>query len=139
MKNHLSFRTSTHPLSYKFSETENPLGIGKINYLWDLDRSQLVLIMESDQIFNKELNLMIKGSSLMIEAPIIATYNKPLKMRLYDWEIQDDFETGALDIGFSEVQLKPGYHYSLISYQVLDPYLLKVILAYNSIDINGNN
>ena len=54
-------------------------------------------------------------------------------------EIRDEFEDGFMVIGFSEVKLKYGYQYHLISCQAIDSKMIKVILGFTFWGRNGNN
>lgn len=138
-KNHQIFRTSSQEMSFQFTKSGNPLEIGQINYIWDLNRGQLILIIESKQMFFREIKPLLKGTSLILESPLISSYDKPFRTHLIDREVRDEFEKGIMDIGFSEIRLKPQYQYSVVSWQVVDPHLLKVILGFRSAGEIGHN
>lgn len=113
------------------------MGVGKVKYIWDHQRKQLVLLVESDQMFNNELRPMVNGNRLILSSPFVSAMDKPLRTHLIDRELREELETGIADLGFSEVQLKTGYSYVIDSCNILDPYLLKVILRYRpAIDQN---
>jgi hypothetical protein len=138
-RNHQIYRRSSESLFYQFSISRNPLRVGIVNFIWDHHRRQLILIMESEQSFSREVTPLLKDNTLILEAPLVPTYEKPVRSHLIGRQAQDDLENGTADIGFSEIKLKPGYQYTIISSEVMDSRLFKVILGYRVLGINGNN
>lgn len=137
-KNHQTYKTSSSELFYQLTETDHALGIGRINYVWDQQRSQLILLLESDQMFNRETNPLISGNRLILKAPFLTYLERPIHTHLIDRDIRDEVEQGVPNNGFSEINLKAGYAYSVVSCALTDPYMLKVILSYRPIDKNFN-
>lgn len=138
-KNHLTYRTSSEPLNYRISRSRNPLGIGKTNFIWDRQRQQLVLILESNQMFSQEAKAFLRENRLILEAPLISSFDKPFRTHLIERKVREEFEMGIMETGIAEVMLKPGYQYSLLSFQVIDPSLIKVILGYRPLGRNNHN
>lgn len=128
--NHYSFRSSSDQLRQQISKSSNPLGIVNTNFIWDREKHQLILIMEASQLVSRDINAILKGNRLILEAPLISSYSKPFRTHLIDKENSDEIEDGFMLIGFTEVTLKSGYKYQLISYQVIDSRLIKVILGF---------
>jgi len=78
------------------------------------------------------LKAFLKGNILLLEAPLISSYNKPFRMHHLGQKNREEYEEGLTLIGFSEIKLKPGYSYRLISYQVHDSNMIEVILGFKS-------
>ncbi len=134
LKNHQTFKTSSKQLNYQLAGTNHSLGIGRINFVWDQHRSQLILLLESDQIFNREVNPVVRGNSLILYSPLLTFIERPFHTHLIERDIREEVEQGIPDNGFSEIKLKAGYHYTILSCTLTDPYMLKVILRYQPID-----
>ncbi len=136
---HLTYKNASEPLRHQFSKSGNSLGIGNTNFIWDHKRSQLILIMETSKMVSRDIRALLKGNSLILEAPLISSYNKPFRTHLIGQDIRDEFEDGFMVIGFSEVKLKYGYKYHFISCQAIDSKMIKVILGFTLWGRNGNN
>lgn len=121
-------------------KSRNNLEISRIDYLKDLKKNQLVIFLESDLLYDlKAVNILIQGNNLIIEAPRSMEYQQPLRVHLIDKEYLLQQEKGILEIGFSEVRLKPGFSYTLLSCQIINPGLLKVILSFHQIRKNSDH
>jgi len=90
----------------------------------------LILIMETSQLVSRDINAILKGNRLILEAPLISSYNKPFRTHLIDKVNSNEIDDGLMLIGFTEVTLKSGYRYQLISCQVIDSRLIKVTLGF---------
>ncbi len=88
---------------------------------------------------SREINAIVKGNRLILEAPLLSSYNKPFRTHLIGREIKNEFDEGLTEIGFSELKLKLGYHYNLVSCQTIDSKLIKVILGYTLWGRKKNN
>ena len=132
MKNNYVHKTSSLQLNHPHRQLNNPLGISRVNSIWDNQRKHLILLVECRQMFGKEVSPIVKDTKLILESTLEPSWDKPMRTHLIEREIRDEFENGTLDIGFSEVKLKPGYQYSIVSFQVIDSSLIKVILRYRS-------
>ncbi len=130
-KNHQVYQTSTKQLFYQIPGSLHSQGIGKVNVVWDHQRKQVVLLVESDQMFSDEVKPLLNGNILILNAPIRSEAERPLRMHLLDRTSREEIESG-----FSEVNLKPGYNYSIADCTLITPNLLKVILQYR---INHNH
>ena len=124
---HYNFPEQPGKIEHK---SENHLGIRKIDRIYDSHREQLILMVKSNPLLEKEIEAFVKGSKLILEASCPLDYNKPVHTHLLDGERPDQYDNNVTIIGFSEIKLKPGYHYSLISCQLMKPGLIKVILKY---------
>jgi hypothetical protein len=131
-----------NPLDLKFChviKSHNDLEISRIDYLKDTQRGQLVIFLESNLICDREVNALLQGNNLIIEAPRSLEYEKPFKTHLIDKESLSDAEKGVLAIGFSEVQLNPGFRYTILSCRMINPGLLKVTLGFRPARKNSSN
>ncbi len=138
-KNHVTNTSHSEQLSHQFSRSGNSLGIGNLTFIWDQQKKQVVLIMDTDQMIGREVKALLEGNRLILEAPLISSYNKPFRTHLLGWESREEFEEGFTVIGFSEVKLKYGYQYHLISCQAVGPKMIKVILGFSLWGRHGNN
>jgi len=138
-RNHVIYQPSSEKLKHQFLQSENSLGIGNLSFIRDQKKQQLVLMMNTNQVINDEIRACLKGNRLLLEAPLISSYNKPFRTHLIGKENSDEFEEGLTLIGFSEVKLKYGYRYRLLSCQAIEPNLIKVVLGFSLWGRNGNN
>ena len=120
-------------------KSRNDLEISRTDYLMDMKKNQLVIFLESDLLFDLEaVNVLIQGNNLIVEAPRSMEYEQPFRVHLIDREYLLQQEKGILEIGFSEVRLKPGFSYSVLSFKMINPGLLKVILSFHQIRKNSD-
>lgn len=113
-------------------KSQNELQINRIEYLNDKQRHRWVLLLESDLAFDQEVNVFIKEDRLIVEASRSIDFEKPFRSHLFDTDTLSEIEQGGLEIGFSELKLNHGNKYQIISYQVINPRLIKVILGLQS-------
>jgi len=128
--NNNTYSSSSDQLRQHISKSSNSLGIRNTNFIWNREKHQLTLILETSHQVSQEINAILKGHRLILEAPIISSCSKPLRTHLVGKENRDEIEEGLMVIGFTEVRLKSGYNYHLISCQAIDSRLIKVILNY---------
>lgn len=121
-------------IPYLHSSTDllnNKLEISNMEWERDIQKHLLIIVVECNRIMNrKEVYAFLQRNILIIEAPILIGLNRPLRAHLVDREIRNECEKGVTDIRFSEVRLDKQYDYSLISFKVIKPGLLKVVLHY---------
>ena len=103
------------------------------DFVWNLNKSHLVVIIETDRMLAREIDARIRDNTLVLEAPLISSYEMPYKTHLIGQELRKEIEEGYGEIGISEVRLKPGYQYSLITCEVVEPKLIKVIFEFRSL------
>lgn len=119
---------------YLYSGTNllnNKLELSNMDWNRDIQKHLLIIVAECNRIMNsKEVYAFLRGNTLIIEAPILIGLFRPLRAHLVDREIRNECEKGVADIGFSEVRLNKHYDYSLISFKVIKPGLLKIVLHY---------
>ena len=130
-RNHAIYKPSSRLLKPPFPGKGNSLGIVNTNFLWDHKRKQLVLTMEANQLIDKDLKVLIKGHSLLLEAPLQFSYNRPFRMHHLGQNFREEYGEGLSVIGFSEIKLKQSYTYRLISFQVFDSNMIEVILGFS--------
>ncbi len=138
-KNYYTYSASSDHLKQQISKSSNPLGIGNTNFIWDHKKHQLVLIIETSQMVSRKINAILKGNRLILEAPLISSFNKPFRTHLIDKEYRDEIEYGLMQIGFAEVILKSRYKYHLITCQSIDSRLIKVVLGFRHMERNSNS
>jgi hypothetical protein len=138
-RNHTVHKTSYEHLRNPFLGSGNSLGIGNPNFLWDQRNSRLILTMESNQIIDRDIRAHVKGNSLLLEAPLLSSYNKPFRTHHLGKKYTEEYEDALTLIGFSEIKLKHGYKYRLISCQVFDTNMIEVVLGFTLWGRNGNN
>lgn len=139
LRNHVIHQPYSEKLGHQLSNSENALGIGNLRYFWDQNTKQLDLIMDTNQLINSEIRAHLKGNRLILEASLISSYNKPFRMHLIGKENSHELEEGLTLVGFSEIKLKYGYQYRLISCQAIEPKMIKVVLGFSFWGRNGNN
>jgi len=129
--NHRMYQNMSEQAAGQMGNNRDHLKIKKIDRVYDRNRDQLILMVSAGEMLDREVNVFLKENCLVLEAPHQLEYNKPFRTHLMDKETRYDTEMEDSPIGFSEVKLKPGYHYTLLSYQLINPTLLKIILKSN--------
>ena len=114
-------------------KSRNDLNIGRVEYIRDYQREQLVMLIECDLRFNTEVNAFIQEGKLIIESFHSTEYIKPFKTHLIKKETLADYEKGEAEVEFSEVHLNNGFKYSMLSCQMIKDGLIKVILSFQRI------
>jgi len=138
-QNNIEYNSNSHALKQHSINSDNNLGIRNTSFVWDRKRQRLILLLETSQMVSREINAIVKGNRLILEAPLLSSYNKPFRTHLIGREIKNEFDEGLTEIGFSELKLKLGYHYNLVSCQTIDSKLIKVILGYTLWGRKKNN
>jgi hypothetical protein len=137
--NQIIHQHSSEPLICNVLKSQNHLEIGRIDYINDKQRKQLILIMDSNQSLGREVNVILKGCNLILEATCEQDYDMPFRTHLIERKVVVDYENEDPDIGFSEIKLNPGYNYNVLSSQVINPGSIKVVLQYRYLKKNKNN
>jgi len=107
------------------------LGIDKIDFISDRRKNLLILLITGNGLVNNEINVFLKGSKLILESSV-PFYNNdyvPVRTHLVGRDIINEALEGGQYIGFAEINLKQGFHYEVLSYQVMNPGLFKIILS----------
>lgn len=132
-----------HSISEKMTDlskrTSNNLGIKKIDRVYDKYKDQLILMVNTREMLGREVNAFLKGNNLILEAPFQLDYNKPYRKHLIGKDLLYESEIDVSLIGFSKIKLKPGYHYTVLSCQLINPTLVKIILYSRISFINSNH
>lgn len=115
-------------------KSRDELKLGRIEYIDDYQRNQLVILLECDHHLTPEIKAFVQGDNLIIEALRSVDYRKPFRTHLIKRETLSDYEKGRVEVGFSEVQLNSRFRYSLLSCQMIRGGLLKVILSFHRIE-----
>jgi len=135
----MSYRTASGEMSPQFLTSRNSLDIVNTESLWDKIRKQIVYLIKTNQMITGEIEIGLKDELMSLEAPLMSSYNQPFRTHKVGKESQTDIEEGITVIGFSELRLKPGYQYSLISSQVINPNLIKVVLGFSPENVSKKN
>jgi len=115
-------------------KSRNNLNIGRVEYIRNYQREQLVILIECDLRLNTEVNAFIQEDKLIIESFHSTEYSKPFKTHLIQKETLADFEKGEAEVEFSEVHLNHDFKYSMLSCQMIKDGLIKVILSFQRIN-----
>ncbi len=119
-------------LQYRIPKSNNHLGIQKIDLIRDQKKSQFILLMESPYTLIGEVQALMKGPNLILEAAFEPDYGKPFRIHLAGREYNPYYEYDDSVIGFSEIKLNPGYNYRIVSSEIVNSGLIKIILRYRS-------
>lgn len=120
-------------------KSRNDLKIKRTDYIQDTQRNRLILYLESDLLSGQEVNAFIQGMNLVIEAPRLLEYERPLRRHLIEYATLSDYDKEIYQVGFSELQLEKGFSYVLVSSRMISPGLLKIVLSYKRIKDNSDN
>ena len=126
--NHRSSQFKTDMAAERHRTTRNYLKIKNVDRRYDTTRDQLVLMISTGEFLDREVNAFLKDNSLVLEAPCQLDYTRPYRTHLIGNRVLSNYENEVSLIAFSEIRLKPGYHYSILSQQLINPYLMKVVL-----------
>lgn len=126
--NHRSYQFTTDIAAERNRTTRNYLRIKKVDRRYDPGKDQLVLMVSTGELLDEDVNVFLKDNSLVLEAPYHLDYTRPYRAHLVGNRVLNNYENEVSLIAFSEIKLKPGYHYSILSQQLINPYLMKVIL-----------
>jgi hypothetical protein len=121
-----------HSLFRKSERIPNSLNIERIEYIRNPSNKQLILLVETSEVLSRDINVTVKGSSLIIEAMKDLSYNKPLYMYRMDKDGISEFENGGMQVAFGEIELKGHHHYTVTGFDVINPNLMKIILGYDA-------
>ncbi len=112
----------------------NHLEIDKVDYIRDIHKNVLIILAESNRMINnKEVYVFLRGNILIIEASMLVTLDKPIRTHLVEREIREEFEMGATEVGSTEIRLNKNCHYDVVSFSMIKPGLLKIILNYRTV------
>ena len=136
--NHYMRHSISDQVSDLSKRNNNNLGIRKIDRIYDKYRDQLILMVNTREMLGREVNAFLKGNDLIMEAPFQLDYNKPYRRHLIGKDILYESEIDVSLIGFARIKLKPGYHYTVLSCQLINPNLVKIILHSRISFINPN-
>jgi hypothetical protein len=113
--------------------SQNELQINRIEYLNDSQRDRLVILLESDKPLDREVNAFLKNDHLILEASRPLNIEKPMRAHLIEQNFLAGRAPESMEIGFSELILNHDFKYYVVSCQLVNPLLIKVILDFNPI------
>lgn len=136
--NHRMYQNISEQAADRKRSNRDQLRIKNIDRIYDKQKNRLILMINASEMLDHEVNVFLKENSLVLEAPHQLDYNRPIRTHLIGKDPVYDAENDDSTIGFSEVRLKPGYHYSVLSCQLINPTLIKIILN-SSVSIHPSN
>ena len=107
--------------------------IKRIEYLNGKYNDQWILLLESDLPLDQDVNAFIEEDTLIIEASHSVEYEKPFRSHLLESDRLSENERGGLEIMFSELKLNHDFKYNIVSYQVINSRLIKIILSFQPV------
>ena len=110
---------------------QNDLKIKSQKYVKDPVNKRMVVLLDCNSNLPEDLDIRVKDHRLVIEAFIDIFQDPPLRVHNIDKNILYDYNAVGLEIGFSEVALPRSYDFEIISYRVMRPRMLMVILKYD--------
>lgn len=128
-KSQISYRSSASRVRTQLFTSGNALGILHTESLWDKNRKQIVYIIKTKQMVHGDINVLLEDQQMTLEAHMDSSGKKN----------RNETEEGLTLAGFSEFRLKPGYQYALLSSQVINPNLIKVVLGFKPESVYRNN
>ena len=114
-------------------KSRNELQIKRIEYLNGKYKDQWILLLESDLPLDQDVSAFIEEDTLIIEASHSVEYEKPFRSHLFESDRLSENERGGLEIMFSELKLNHGFKYDIVSYQVINSRLIKIILSFQPV------
>ena len=96
----------------------------------DSQRDRLVILLESDRPLDRDVNAFLKNDYLILEASRPVDFGKPLRTHLIDQDFLSGRAPENIQIGFSELVLNHDFRYNVVSCQLINPMLIKVILDF---------
>jgi hypothetical protein len=138
-RNHISQRASSKKMRPQFLSSGNSLGIMHTESYWDKNRKQIVYIIKTSQMVAKKIDVNLKDDMVTLEAPLVSSFDKVSRTEKVGKKMGSDEEEGLTVTGFSEFRLKPGYQYTLLSSQVINPNLIRVVLGFKPDGLFRNN
>jgi hypothetical protein len=112
------------------SDSTNSLGFGNVTFHRDPAKRQLILNIETQRVISHEVKAALKGNTLLFEAPLLISCNKPFRTHLIEPETREEYEDGFTITGYSQVRLNHGYKYRLISCRIMNSKKIRVVLDY---------
>lgn len=114
-------------------KSRNELQIKRIEYLNGKYKDQWILLLESDLPLDQDVKAFIEEDTLIIEASHSLEFDKPFRSHLFESDRLSENEQGGIEIVFSELQLNHGFEYDIVSYQVINSRLIKIILSFQPV------
>jgi hypothetical protein len=123
---------------YHAAKSYNNLGVQKVSREYKQGEEKLELLVNTKEILDGEPNAFLKDGHLVLESPISVELNQPFRSHLLGKDLCTD-EMDIILIGFSEIELKPHYHYTVEYCQLINPNQVKIILKASKSFFNFNH
>lgn len=114
---------------YYIPRDRNHLGINRLTFIRDKFRHILIILAESDTMIGREVYVFLKENILVVEAPLHIDFQKPYRTHLIEKGNLDEFDRESSKIEFTEIKLSTKYIYDIISYNMIKPGLMKIVLG----------
>jgi hypothetical protein len=111
-------------------KSRNELQLNRIDYIKNTQQNQVVIYLERDLLSGQEVNAFMQYMNLVIEAPRLLEYERPVRRHLIEDKTLSDDETEIYQIGFSEVALNRDFSYNIVACRIISPGLLKINLSF---------
>jgi len=113
-----------------FLKEQSDLGISKIEYIMKKHQNLMILLAESDLLMNEnELYAFVRDHTLVIEATLHVDVEKPVRTHLIERKNLEEFDHEIAEIRFAEIKLDKKYRYNVISWNMIKPGLLKIVMS----------
>ncbi len=123
---------------YYILRERNHLGINKLTFIRDKFRQLLIILAESDTMISRDVYVFLKENILVVEAPLFVDLEMPYRTHLIEKGNLDEYNTDSSKIEFTEIKLFKKYEYNIISFNMIKPGLLKIILSCKSAGSDQN-
>jgi hypothetical protein len=114
---------------YYILRDRNRLGLNKLTFIRDKFRQLLIILAESDTMISREVYVFLKENILVVEAPLFVDLEMPYRAHLIEKGNLDEFNKESSKIEFTEIKLFKKYEYNIISFNMIKPGLLKIVLS----------
>jgi len=101
-----------------------------LTFIRDKFRQLLIIMAESDTMISREVYVFLKENILVVEAPLFVDLEMmPYRTHLIEKGNLDEFNRESSKIEFTEIKLFKKYEYNIISFNMIKPGLLKIVLS----------
>ena len=106
----------------------NYFEMDNVEFIRDKRNDFLVILAESELLAGNDIYAFLRGNNLTIETPRSIQVDVPFRKHHVGREDLSAFDSGATDIVFSEIKLPKRNGYRILSYDLVKPGMLKVVL-----------
>jgi hypothetical protein len=114
---------------YYILRDRNHLRIDRLTFIRDRFNHMLIILAESETMISREVYVFLKGNIMVVEAPLFVDLQKPYRTHLIEKGNLNEFDRESPKIDFTEIKLFKKYEYNIMSFNMIKPGLLKIILS----------